>query len=149
MSILNSIKDRDLSSEASWKIDVFAREVEQEYLNRGCSRDFLRDALRLQPILATHFVKHILEHFDQPHRKYLTGKRNPYRNAADAGIKDYFHFGPLGKKFFYKQDGKLNKDLEASLHSWRHKSYDEKLYEIERRYPAYTRAMLEKLCLKE
>jgi hypothetical protein len=148
MSILNSLKERDWANEPSWKLEALAELVEQEYNNLGCSRDFLSNALKLQPILATRFVPHIVAHFEQPNRKYLQGKRNPFRQASDAAIVEYFYFGPFGKKFFYGSEGDQKEGLEASLMAWRTKSYDEKLYEIEQRYPMYNRKMLEKICLK-
>lgn len=107
-----------------------------EYFAEGRSKKQLVSYLRDMPDAAPILVDEIIEHLENPRKKFLGKPTDINIELRDQEILSIFEHGP---------NAHFGPDPAAG---WKGKSYDEKIAEIAKLYPELKRSYLYKLISK-
>ena len=112
-----------------------------EYFAEGRDKKQLIRMLRGWPEASPLIIEEIIQHLENPNKRYL-GKRSDFNvERRNAEILSMFEHGPLGE--FPLVD--TSKYPEHPATGWQDKSYDEKIAEIAKKYPNIKISYLYKL----
>ena len=110
-----------------------------EYFISGRDKKQLISFLKAYPNAAEILVAEIIEHLENPKKRYLSKQTNIGKELDHGAIYEVFTHGP---NFFpsFKPDGSLENNDE-----WTQKSYAEKVYQITKLFPKYKRSYIERI----
>jgi len=110
-----------------------------DYTLGGRGKNELISFLKAYPLASAYLVNEIIEHLENPERLYLDKKTNVGKELEHEAIYQAFTYGP---NYFpsFAPNGSLEIDEE-----WAEQSYDEKLYQIHKIFPKYTRDTIGKI----
>ena len=115
-----------------------------EYFAEGRSKQQLIRYLRDMPDAAPIIIDEIIEHLENPRKKFLGKTTNINIELRDQEILSIFASGPNSD--FPLLDKRVYPEHPAA--EWKDKSYDEKIAEIAKIYPELKRSYLSKLVSK-
>ena len=120
------------------EFDEFVHFFKIGYYEGGRDKEELIRFLKRYPNASLHLSDEIIEHLETPSKRYLDGKKNVGKERLDEAIYEAFIFGPDYLPEF-NPDGSL-----VTNTVWGEKSYNDKCYELSKRFPQYTLSTLEK-----
>lgn len=120
------------------ELEEFVHFFKIGYYEGGRDREELIRFLKRYPNAAVLISDEIIEHLENPSKRYLDGKKNVVKEQLEKEIYEAFIFGP---NYFpaFAPDGSLAANTE-----WNDKSYDVKCYELSKLFPKYTLGTLKK-----
>jgi len=120
------------------EFDEFIHFFKIGYYEGGRDKEELIRFLKRYPNGSIHLSAEIIEHLENPSKRYLDGKKNVVKEQLEEEIYEAFIFGPNHFPAF-APDGSLAANTE-----WNDKSYDVKCYELSKLFPNYTLGTLKK-----
>lgn len=110
-----------------------------EYVAEGRNKKSLIRLLRAWPDAAPLIIDEIIEHLENPRKKYLGEYDNIGKMLRDEDILRTFQHGPPPESMH------ATTSPEDPTMDWSDRSYDEKIAVISKRYPKIKRTYLERL----
>lgn len=119
--------------------EEFIESFYDEYYSNGRDKKHLVSFLKDHPYTAEYLIKDIIEHLENPRKRYLKKRDNLWKAYHHYEITSMFLFGP---NYFPPLNG--DESLENN-NEWTQKSYDEKIYQLAKEFPEYSRSYIEKI----
>ena len=108
------------------------------YSEGGRDKEELIRFLKSYPDASVYLSDEIIEHLENPTKRYLDGKKKVVKELIDYELYNTFLFGPDHVIEFLRNGSKGTNTV------WSQKSYDEKIYELSKLFPEYTVSTLKK-----
>jgi len=122
------------------EFENFVETWRSEYGAEGADKRELIKFLKAYPDACIYLIDEIIQHLENPSKRYLGKRSDVTLQMLHQKIYGEFIHGPDHIPF-YDPDGSAN---ESNI-EWVKKSYDQKLYDLGKLYPNYTRQYLEKI----